>query len=97
MSPEAWVAERNIDRLAASGELDVDYLRSLGPDATPAIVTGLPGPLASCVLRDGTPTKPDDLLGWNLGRARAGQVAATVAAVQDPVTCASWLLTGYQR
>ena len=97
VSPEAWVAGRNIDRLAASGKLDVDYLRSLGPDATPAIVTGLPGPLASCLLRDGTAPEPDDLLGWNLGRARAGQVAATVAAVQDPVTCTTWLHTGYQR
>lgn len=75
-NPEAWVAQRNIDRYAETGRIDVRYLRSLGDDATPTIVAGLPGDLAACVLAGSTPAPRDDLLGWNLGRSRAADASA---------------------
>lgn len=75
-NPEAWVAQRNIDRYAETGRIDVRYLSSLGDDATPTIVAGLPGDLAACVLAGSTPAPPDDLLGWNLGRSRAAEASA---------------------
>jgi hypothetical protein len=40
---EAWIATRNIDRFASTGQLDVTYLtRELSPDAIPAIAARLP-------------------------------------------------------
>lgn len=48
---EAWIADRNIDRFAATGKLDTGYLtRELSLDAVPAIVDGiarLPEPVRS--------------------------------------------------
>lgn len=88
--PEAWVAQRNLDRYSATGKVDLDYLRSLGPDATPVIAAGLPDALASCVLHTATPAAPDDVLGWNLGRSRAAHASVGVAA-QDPAACTTWL------
>jgi hypothetical protein len=39
---EAWIADRNIDRFAATGKLDAGYLaRELSLDAVPAIVDGI--------------------------------------------------------
>jgi len=88
--PEAWVAQRNLDRYSTTGKVDLDYLRSLGPDATPVIAAGLPDALASCLLHTATPAAPDDVLGWNLGRSRAAHASAGVAA-QDPAACTTWL------
>ena len=70
LNPEAWVAQHNIDRYRATGKLDTAYLSTLGPDATPTIVAGLPRDLAACSLPRGQHL-PDDLASWNLGRARA--------------------------
>lgn len=40
---EAWIAGQNLDRVAATGKLDVDYLaRDLSPNAVPVIVDRLP-------------------------------------------------------
>lgn len=96
-NPEAWVAQRNVERYTATGRIDLDYLRSLGPDAAPVIASGLSAPLASCLLHPATAVPPDDVLGWNLGRARARQEAATVAAGQDPASCTTWLGAGAPR
>ncbi|USQ75073.1 DUF4153 domain-containing protein [Ornithinimicrobium cryptoxanthini] len=74
MNPEAWVAQRNIDRYAETGRVDLSYLASLGPDATPVIVDGLPEELARCVVGAPEPAPQDDPLEWNLGRARADAV-----------------------
>jgi hypothetical protein len=83
-NPEAWVAQRNIDRYDASGRLDAGYLRSLGPDATPTIRTGLPARLAACITQDWS-AGSDDWLAWNLGRARAsGAPGVTLAPSEQP-------------
>lgn len=74
-NPEAWVARQNIERYQATGKLDLDYLSTLGADATPVIEQGLPADLARCVVsRQYSPQVTDDWLGWNLGRARAADV-----------------------
>jgi two-component system sensor histidine kinase BaeS len=76
INPDAWVAERNLDRYDATGRLDVTYLATLSADAAPVIVDRLPDQVATCVLADldVTSLQPevlDDPRAWNLGRARA--------------------------
>lgn len=40
---DAWIARKNIDRLAATGKLDVKYLaRDLSPNAVPTLISELP-------------------------------------------------------
>lgn len=80
MNPEAWVAQRNIDRFDETGRLDLAYLSSLSEDAAPTIADGLPEKWAQCVL-DPVDSSADDLLEWNLGRVRAQSVT-----VSDPGT-----------
>lgn len=82
-NPEAWVAQQNIDRYRATGKLDVDYLRSLGDDAIPTIVDGLPLDIAQCIVSKPEPAK--SILDWNLGRERA--VDATRGFPAEPTTC----------
>jgi len=52
---EAWIASRNMDRFARTGQLDVAYLtRGLSPDAIPAIaerLPSLPEPMRSDIRR----------------------------------------------
>ncbi|RIK13033.1 MAG: histidine kinase, partial [Acidobacteria bacterium] len=74
-NPEAWIARQNIERYEETGKVDLDYLATLGPDATPVIAEGLPADLAQDVIGRQHVPSPDDWLGWNLGRARAAQVA----------------------
>jgi two-component system sensor histidine kinase BaeS len=75
VNPEAWVAQQNIERFGSTGRLDLDYLSTLGADATPVIQEGLPPDLARCVVSGQTaPQATDDWLGWNLGRVRAAEV-----------------------
>jgi signal transduction histidine kinase len=77
INPDAWVAERNIDRYEASGRLDLDYLQGLSADAAPVIVDRLPEDVAACVLLPLPDDRPEDgLLGWNLGRERAADAVA---------------------
>ncbi|MCM3659406.1 DUF4173 domain-containing protein [Georgenia satyanarayanai] len=87
-NPEAWVAERNIERYHATGKIDTSYLSSLSADAAPTIVAGLPEHLARCATWDwGHEPVPDDLLSWNLGRARAAEVDGAAAGTVQPVGC----------
>jgi two-component system sensor histidine kinase BaeS len=76
INPDAWVAGRNLDRYAATGKIDLDYLQTLSADAAPVIVDGLPGDVAGCVLQllPYNALRPEalgDARAWNLGRARA--------------------------
>ena len=85
MNPDAWVASRNIDRFDAGDSLDTSYLSSLSADATPVIVARLPADVSACITQSwqGTPFEDDDLLSWNLGRARATDAAATLPTAPD--------------
>ncbi|HSF97640.1 MAG TPA: DUF4153 domain-containing protein [Ornithinibacter sp.] len=93
LNPDAFVASHNIDRYEAGRELDTAYLASLSADATPVIAERLPADLAACVLEGAWATegRQDDLLSWNLGRARATDAVTGLPAPADG--CAS-LVTG---
>nr|WP_237770205.1 DUF4173 domain-containing protein [Ornithinimicrobium sp. CNJ-824] len=83
--PEARVAGANIERYEQTGRLDLVYLASLGPDATPVIAERLPDQLAACVLANlRHDTDPDPLWGWNLGRARAAEAVPAGSDAQSP-------------
>ena len=81
INPDAWVANRNLDRYDATGKLDLDYLQSLSADAAPVIVDRLPEEVSRCVLRllpqnSLRPEVLEDARAWNLGRARAEDAVA---------------------
>ncbi|MGL4746069.1 MAG: DUF4153 domain-containing protein [Dermatophilaceae bacterium] len=80
MNPDAWVAGRNIDRFEAGKSLDTEYLAGLSADAAPVIAERLPTKVAGCVFGQSELGwgEEDDLLEWNLGRARGASAAATV-------------------
>ena len=71
VNPDAWIAERNLDRYAATGRVDWTYLQGLSDDAVPVFVA-LPDDLERCALLGRQPAS-DDWLEWNLGRARAAK------------------------
>ena len=83
-NPEAWVADRNIARYESTGKLDVRYLETLGADAVPTILTGLPPEVLGCY--DAPSVTNASVLGWNLGRARASEALATSATGGDRAT-----------
>jgi len=98
MNPDAWVAGRNIDRFDAGKSLDTLYLSTLSADATPVIVDRLPADAASCILSGpysigGPSTGGDDLLAWNLGRARAADARTALPA--QPASCGGYLTDDY--
>jgi hypothetical protein len=72
LDPERFVAEHDVARFTATGELDTSYLSRLSADAVPVLV-GLPEPLRSCALADVAArlAEPDDWRGANLSRAAA--------------------------
>ena len=81
MNPDAFVANRNIDRYEATGKLDQLYLSALGGDATPVILARLEPHERECIYTYGRALPDvDSPLGWNLGRARE-----RAALVQHPV------------
>jgi signal transduction histidine kinase len=87
VNPDAWIAERNLDRYADTGRIDWTYLRSLSDDAVPVFVER-PADQARCALA-GRESASDDWLEWNLGRARAADAlpAGTVAPDQLATRC----------
>jgi len=75
INPDAWIAERNLDRYDATGRVDWAFMRDLSADAVPAF-KGRPWPELAC----GLPNRwshDDDWLSWNLGRHRAEEVLAS--------------------
>ena len=69
MNPDAFIADRNIERFEETGKIDVYYLSNLSDDAVPSMA-GLPEPLRTCALQE-RPEANGDWLEWNLGRERA--------------------------
>jgi hypothetical protein len=90
---DGFVAERNVDRWARTGNLDLAYLQQLSADAVPAI-DRLPEPLRSCALDPSMATGAggtgltDGPGGWNLARSRARD-ALDRRPARPPVTCPS--------
>jgi signal transduction histidine kinase len=69
INPDAWIAQRNVDRYEETGKLDWAYLQNLSDDAVTVLVT-LPPDVRDCVLAY-RHRADDDWLEWNLGRSRA--------------------------
>ncbi len=74
INPDAWIAQRNVDRYTETGKVDWYYLRGLSDDAVP-VLAKLPADVADCALA-GRKVSDDDWLEWNLGRHRAGRAAS---------------------
>ncbi|MCX4515234.1 DUF4173 domain-containing protein [Streptomyces sp. NBC_01619] len=51
VSPDALVAERNVQRYERTDKIDISYLQDLSADAVPAL-DALPEPLRSCALKE---------------------------------------------
>jgi two-component system sensor histidine kinase BaeS len=81
INPDAWIAERNLDRYADTGKVDWTYLRGLSDDAVP-VVLDRPLEERQCALGYRGPSG-GDWLEWNLGRARAEDRLASVSLVPD--------------
>jgi hypothetical protein len=77
-NPDAYIAERNIERFEQTGRIDWYYLSGLSADAVP-VLADLPAEYRGCVLEDGQPSD-DDWLEWNLGRIRAGDAVPDASA-----------------
>jgi two-component system, OmpR family, sensor histidine kinase BaeS len=88
INPDAWIAQRNLDRYETSGEVDWEYLQGLSADAVPVLAT-LPADVAGCALTGHEPSD-DDWLEWNFGRHRAEPLirshptASATACVSKP-------------
>jgi two-component system, OmpR family, sensor histidine kinase BaeS len=79
INPDAWIADRNLDRQAETGRVDWSYLQHLSDDAVP-VLTRLPADLEGCALGGREAATENDWLEWNLGRVRA-----TDALSESPV------------
>jgi hypothetical protein len=75
LDPDRFIAERNVDRYAETGRIDVGYLADLSADAAPAL-DRLAGDLRDCALGEISRRleRGDDWREANLGRARARAV-----------------------
>lgn len=93
-NPEAWVAQRNIERYHETGRLDVAYLSTLGADAAPAIRSGLPRDLSACIISSHGLPAPEDALSWNLGRDRARDLGTDPLPGFDQDSCSVALREG---
>jgi two-component system, OmpR family, sensor histidine kinase BaeS len=85
LNPDAWIAERNLDRYAATGRVDWIYLQGLSADAVP-VFEGRPELEVACGLPRGW-DDADGWLDWNLGRHRAerAHLELSGAATGSPV------------
>jgi Domain of unknown function (DUF4153) len=95
VDPDAFIARRNLERSARTGELDVGELRSLSADAVPALADAL-GSLAPCARAEVSALLEQAAGGdgygwasWNLGRERAADAAAALdgASTRAPRGC----------
>jgi len=90
VNPDAWVAERNLDRYAETGKVDWPYLQDLSADMVPAL-EDQPADVVACALM-GQTAVDDDWLEWNLGRHRAADeidVALATRGAGEPACLSS--------
>ncbi|MBW5425552.1 DUF4173 domain-containing protein [Streptomyces sp. BG9H] len=76
LSPDAMIAERNVQRYEDTGKFDLDYARLLSADAVPAL-DKLPEPQRSCAIRDiadGLDGDKDPWYATSLGESRARRI-----------------------
>jgi len=75
LNPDRYIADRNVDRFARTGWIDLYYLENLSADAVPAL-NRLPEGYRVCVLHEYDEELDDaaareEWRHWNLGRAQA--------------------------
>ncbi|MFC9429057.1 DUF4153 domain-containing protein [Streptomyces sp. NPDC056987] len=88
VSPDALVAERNVQRYERTHKIDVEYFRELSADAVPAL-DRLPEPLRSCALRgiaDGLGPGDEPWYATSLAESRARDLLAE-RGVRSDATC----------
>ncbi|MEV7872380.1 DUF4173 domain-containing protein [Streptomyces sp. NPDC088124] len=88
VSPDALVAERNVQRYERTHKIDIEYFRELSADAVPAL-DRLPEPLRSCALRgiaDGLEPGDEPWYATSLAESRARDLLAE-RGVRSDVTC----------
>ncbi len=97
MNPDAWVADRNIDRYEAGRTLDLLYLSTLSADATPTLVDRLPAEVTQCMFGARERAQlSGDALEWNLGRSRAQTALEGLREVGvSPADCSQVLTDTY--
>jgi two-component system sensor histidine kinase BaeS len=91
VDPDAFIAQRNVDRYLAAGQLDVAEIRRLSVDASPVLLAALPQ-LHGCVRRqvagilsDTDPRNQErGWASWNLGRERAADALANAGTGGSP-------------
>jgi len=87
--PDAFIAERNVERFRETGKIDLSYLGDLSPDAVPALAT-LVEPERSCALAGlrYELAESESLWSWNLARDTAREVLDnTPASASALQTC----------
>jgi hypothetical protein len=82
MNPDRFIAEHNIARFHATGNLDIDELAHMSPDATPLILQAMPmlrtadrTILAATLGCEATASgvRSGSIASWNYGRAVASE------------------------
>ncbi len=76
LSPDAMIAERNVQRYEDTGKLDLDYARQLSADAVPAL-DKLPEPRRSCAIKPIAEDLGSERGPWyamSLGESRARRI-----------------------
>ncbi|MFJ2773092.1 DUF4153 domain-containing protein [Streptomyces sp. NPDC087300] len=88
LSPDALIAERNVQRYTETGKFDFDYTRQLSADAVPAL-DELPEPQRSCAIEsvmDGLGAESGPWYATSLGESRARRILE-----KRPLTASSGL------
>ncbi len=88
LNPDAYIAERNIDRYERTGKIDLDYLSRLSADAVPALVRRLPAGLRDCALAPHAALRTGSADPW-FDPNRARDRARTLLADPSIGPCAS--------
>lgn len=88
INPDAWIAQRNIDRYETTGKIDWVFLQQLSYDAVPVLET-LPDDVEGCALAGHDPVD-DDWLEWNLGRHRAEPMLVEPVSAGPQCTATSY-------
>ncbi len=69
LSPDAFIADKNVERFERTGKIDVQYLSTLTADAVPGL-NRLPEPKRSCALQDIAMSVESDEPWYQYNRAR---------------------------
>ncbi|MET8683377.1 DUF4173 domain-containing protein [Streptomyces sp. NPDC004732] len=89
LSPDALIAERNVQRYEETGKFDFDYTRQLSADAVPAL-DKLPEPQRSCALKDVAEELESGDEPWfatSLGESRARRIIKDRPLAAAPGFC----------